>query len=471
MDVAPEEPPLEPIELGNAAFGEVVNGRLGMMGFVAGLAAEQATPFNVESQFEFGSVYVLVWAAALATASYTIPELLNGKPLGEALASAGEGAVESEAPGAQPRPAIRFPGEYGALYEVERANGRAAMIGFTLLAGSELLRGKGFEELRWLEQYVSLNASDWGAALLDVKSRLVENHLSWIEDAYLTLLTGTTFFAAGQLVGVKRKSRSIGATVHTWTGAAQFAVCLYPVFLERLYREVPGWEWQWLALGLAMANCLTVGPLMKYYKGPAVYGKLFALGYDFVISFQGIQLIAWANRPDAPDWMYWAVMPFWYWSVQKLLTSAKYVTALLPEEKLAETPLQGWGEKCRAELSGIALDVPTVAYTGLNTAAALFDNAWMFLFTVRGAEGFWAFSNKFAPYDAELSLIKPAVGSLTVTVVVFLGTLAARRKIPASLAGGLNVVLGSVGPWIILWWHVICYGEPWFPQFQAIPVV
>lgn len=42
----------------------------------------------------------------------------------------------------------------------------------------------------------------------------------------------------------------------------------------------------WAMLAFCMANCATVGPLMKYYKGPAVYRTLFSLGYDFVISFQ-----------------------------------------------------------------------------------------------------------------------------------------------------------------------------------------
>eukprot|EP00958_Prasinococcus_capsulatus_P015836 scaffold1707_cov357-Prasinococcus_capsulatus_cf.AAC.16 len=90
----------------------------------------------------------------------------------------------------------------------------------------------------------------------------------------------------------------------------------------------------WAMLAFCMANCATVGPLMKYYKGPAVYRTLFSLGYDFVISFQGIMLIAWSNQPDAPDWMFWAVMPFWWWSVQKLRTSAKYLTALAPEDMI-----------------------------------------------------------------------------------------------------------------------------------------
>ena len=434
----------------------MVNGRLGMVGFLFCLVVELASPNNIGAQLQVNALYVLLETTALATASYVLPEVLLGGTLRESLTAAGKKAVNPEE---DARVALRFPGEYRALFDVERLNGRAAMVGFTAAVLAETLRGGDVEYLRLL-------SAGGYEDLLGFKDALLANHASFVEDAYLFLLTGTTFFAMGQLVGVQRKSRSLGASVHTWTGALQFVACLYPVYLERVERAVPGWEWQWVALALAMANCLTVGPLMKYYKGPKVYGVLFQLGYDFVISFQGIQLIAWSNLPDSPDWMYWAVMPFWYWSVQKLLTSAKYIAALAPTAKVPAA-LGGFAERSRAQLVGIKPDAPTLAYTGLNTAAALFDNAWMALFTLKGAEGFWAFSNEFAPNDAELSLIKPAVGSLTVTVVVFLGTLAARRKIPENLAGGLNVVLGSVGPWLILFWHkLVAPEEAWFPQFQ-----
>ena len=55
------------------------------------------------------------------------------------------------------------------------------------------------------------------------------------------------------------------------------------------------------------------------------------LGYSFVASFQGVVFIAWSAQPDAPDWMYWAVMPFWYFSVAKLWESTEFVLALLPK--------------------------------------------------------------------------------------------------------------------------------------------
>eukprot|EP00958_Prasinococcus_capsulatus_P015835 scaffold1707_cov357-Prasinococcus_capsulatus_cf.AAC.15 len=107
--------------------------------------------------------------------------------------------------------------------------------------------------------------------------------------------------------------------------------------------------------------------------------------------------------------------------------------------------MQGWNKQCRQELAGIEFNAPTIGYVGLNLSAALFDNAWMLLYTIKGPAGFWAFSTLYAPNDLELSLIKPAVGSLTVSVVVFLGTLVARRKMPAWLGASFPMPWPSYG--------------------------
>ena len=69
------------------------------------------------------------------------------------------------------------------------------------------------------------------------------------------------------------------------------------------------------------------------------------LGYSFVASFQGVVFIAWSAQPDAPDWMYWAVMPFWYFSLAKLWESTDFVLALTPPAE-KESFMVGPGRYC-----------------------------------------------------------------------------------------------------------------------------
>lgn len=474
------EATLAPVSLSLTDKAELLNGRLAMVGFVAALGAETKYPQleSIRQQFYTDPWLILAFVAITTGLTFYLPVVL-----------AERGLVGVDASADKQKQALSqgtVAGEYGDLIRAERLNGRLAMLAFALIFSIESLRN-GQEAFPFLEDLFTyfLPRAFVGEAI-DIFFNIRAHHTSNIEDAYLLLLTAASLFCLGQMTTTPRKSRSIGTDIHIATGALQFVLALYAVLLQRVYREVPGWDWHWMSLAACLASCATVGPLMKYYKGPRVYQTLFKLGQDFVISFQGIQLTAWSARPDAPEWMYWAVQPFWFWSILKLYTSAQYAFALSPMEwfGLDETtadrskqgenvnagPLGSFALKCRSQLDGMQRDAPTYIYVGLNTAAALFDNAWMFLYTVKGPEAFWQYSRLYAPNDLSLSLIKPAAGSLTVSAVVFLGTLAARRKVPAWLAGALNVMLASVGPWLILFWHrLVDPSEAWFPQFMPLP--
>jgi hypothetical protein len=74
--------------------------------------------------------------------------------------------------------------------------------------------------------------------------------------------------------------------------------------------------------------------------------------------------------------MYWAVMPFWYFSIAKLWESAEFVLALAPPAEpgsLAETITAG----SRRRLGRMTPDAATLTYVSLNAFAAIFDNCYM----------------------------------------------------------------------------------------------
>ena len=128
-----------------------------------------------------------------------------------------------------------------------------------------------------------------------------------------------------------------------------------------------------------------------------------------------------------------------------------------------------WKAGATERLKGIELDTPTIMYVVLNLAAAVFDNAYMALYTYKGPEAFWSFVDAFCPAALQLSLIKPAIGSLTIALVVFLGTLVQRRALSMRVGMWLNVALASVGPWVVLFWHkLVAVNEPWFPEFMTL---
>ena len=115
-------------------------------------------------------------------------------------------------------------------------------------------------------------------------------------------------------------------------------------------------------------------------------------------------------------------------------------------------------------------DAATLTYVSLNAFAAIFDNCYMALYTALGPEQFWHTSAVFNDADFHLRLVKGTTGSLTVALLIFISTLGWRRQMSMDLAIWLNVILGSVGPWIVLFWHKLeDPSEMWFPQFVFDP--
>ena len=99
-------------------------------------------------------------------------------------------------------------------------------------------------------------------------------------------------------------------------------------------------------------------------------------------------------------------------------------------------------------------DAATLTYVSLNAFAAIFDNCYMALYTALGPEQFWHTSRVFNDADFHLRLVKGTTGSLTVALLIFISTLGWRRQMSMDVAIWLNAqILGSVGPWIVLFWH------------------
>jgi len=311
---------------------------------------------------------------------------------------------------------------------------------------------------------------------------LVENHLPGvggvIEDSFLGLLVACTVYSLWRSslipapVGnpIARKSRTPASWLHVVSGGGALATGLYGVVLERVYRESPGWGWMWVSSALFLANALSYSPLMSIFKASKEGKYAMKLGYSFVASFQGVVFIAWSAQPDAPEWMYWAVMPFWYFSVAKLWESTEFVLALAPASESKDGFLDKITAGSKRRLGRMTPDAATLTYVSLNAFAAIFDNAYMALYTALGPEQFWHTSQAFNDADFHLRLVKGTTGSLTVALLIFISTLGWRRQMPMNLAIWLNVILGSVGPWIVLFWHkLVDPSEDWFPQFVFDP--
>ena len=320
---------------------------------------------------------------------------------------------------------------------------------------------------------------------------LIQNHApgvgGYIEDVYLaTLFVGTVYAlwrssAVPRPIGnpIQRKSRTLASTLHVFSGAGALAIALYAVVLERVFRESPGWTWMWVTSSLFLVNSLSYGPLMNIFKASKEGKYAMQLGYSFVASFQGVVWIAWSAQPDAPDWLFWAVMPFWYFSIAKLWESTEFCLALVPEvpRDVKEEDMT-FGNKVnkfitagsRKRLGKMTPDAATLTYVGLNAAAAVFDNCYMAVYTYLGPEQFWHTSQLFNDSDFHLRLVKGTTGSLTVALLIFISTLGWRKQMPMKYAIWLNVALGSVGPWIVLFWHkLLDPSEMWFPQFVFDP--
>lgn len=327
--------------------------------------------------------------------------------------------------------------------------------------------------------------------MLSFWNGLIGNHApgvgGYIEDVYLaTLFFGTAYAlwrssAVPRPIGnpIQRKSRTLASTLHVFSGAGALAVALYAVVVERVFRESPGWTWMWVTSSLFLVNSLSYGPLMNIFKASKEGKYAMQLGYSFVASFQGVVWIAWSAQPDAPDWMFWAVMPFWYFSIAKLWESTEFCLALVPEvPRDVKEKDMSFGNKLnkfitagsRKRLGKMSPDAATLTYVGLNAAAAVFDNCYMAVYTYLGPEQFWHTSQLFNDSDFHLRLVKGTTGSLTVALLIFISTLGWRKQMPMKYAIWLNVALGSVGPWIVLFWHkLLDPSEMWFPQFVFDP--
>lgn len=301
-----------------------------------------------------------------------------------------------------------------------------------------------------------------------VAQGLVANHAPGlggvIEDAFMLLLTGVSLYSLWEMAFLKRKSNSLDGAFHTATGAMQIIIVVYAILEERALRESPGPVWAVATFIIFMINNITMWPLLKYFRGAEFQRVLFKLGYSFIISFQGIHAIAWSIEYE---WLYWVVMPFWFYSVKKLAESSEYIFALLPEGTLPGD-IQ---ENSKKRLKGLQNDTPTLVYSILNFAGAVFDNLYMAVYTWRGPAGFWGWSAENIPAvndHLRTGLVKPAFGSLTISVLVFLGTLVYRNKLSQQSAVVLNVILASVGPWLILYYHkLIDWEEPWQPEIMG----
>ena len=127
--------------------------------------------------------------------------------------------------------------------------------------------------------------------------------------------------------------------MHTATGAMQIGVVLYAIIEERCLRESPGVLWAISTWIIFMVNNITMWPLLKYFRGPEVQRVLFKLAYSFIISFQGIHAIAWSYQYP---WLYWIVMPYWFWSVKKLFESSDNILALVPEGAVLFCSMPFW---------------------------------------------------------------------------------------------------------------------------------
>ena len=311
---------------------------------------------------------------------------------------------------------------------------------------------------------------------------LVANHFPGVggvvEDSFLGLLAACTVYSLWRSslipapVGnpIARKSRTRASWLHVVSGGGALVTGLYGVALERVYRESPGWTWMWVSSALFLTNALTYSPLMQIFKASKEGKYAMKLGYSFVASFQGVVFIAWSAQPDAPAWMYWSVMPFWYFSIAKLWESTEFVLALTPESASGDSFQDMISAGSKRRLGKMTPDAATLTYVSLNAFAAIFDNCYMALYTALGPEAFWHTSRVFNDSDFHLRLVKGTTGSLTVALLIFISTLGWRKQMSMDLAIWLNVILGSVGPWIVLFWHKLeDPTEDWFPQFVFDP--
>jgi len=190
---AAEDYQLEDVDLKEPwVYNEIINGRLAMMGFIGAIAGEFASTDDIIEEFELDPLWTLFWVFVVTLTSYVGPELLVDE--------------EERRSGRHERGVVS--GDFAALLEAERINGRLAMVGFTVVLCIELLKGDNFEFFPWLEDELFLELpKSLVQFVIETGRGLKNNQANWIEDSYLGLLTSVTFFCFGQMFAVSRKSK------------------------------------------------------------------------------------------------------------------------------------------------------------------------------------------------------------------------------------------------------------------------
>lgn len=314
-----------------------------------------------------------------------------------------------------------------------------------------------------------------GGLVNEATRLLLQHQASWGEDIFLLVLVTLSVYALAEMGAMQMRCPHIEARVHTSCSALATVLALYGLGMERLLRESPGLWWGILTPLLYGVSNLTMTQLMRMYKGPLAYRRLFELGQSFTLSFQGIHVLAWSSiYPE----LFWLVMPFWYFSLKKLVEPVEHLLGVLKGEDARNLKSKSrtgmWGT------FGMELDVATLLFVATNILSALADNLFMGVYTLRGPEGFFEVSRSLGEAVAgaeiggwgsdhlRMALVKPAVGSLVVSLAVFLGTLCARGRLPLEVGVPLSVLLSSLGPWVVFFWHrIVDASEPWLPEIMG----
>jgi len=304
-----------------------------------------------------------------------------------------------------------------------------------------------------------------------IQKILVDHHATMAEDLFLLLVVCVTAYCLVEMQAMQMRCPHFQARVHTSCNFIATVCSLYGLAMERLFRESPDLWWAVLTPLLYGISNATMSQLMDAYKGPLAYRRLFELGQSFTLSFQGIHLLAWSSIYPA---LYWAALPFWYWSLKKLVEPVTYMMGVLAGDD-AERVQEKQQTRQAWSCFGMELDVFTVMFMGVNFLSALVDNTYMGIYTLRGPEGFFEASRGlneamggWGSDHLRTALVKPALGSLVLSMAVFLGTLCSRKRLPLAVGVPLAAVLSALGPWFVFFWHrLIDPDEPWLPELQG----
>lgn len=301
-----------------------------------------------------------------------------------------------------------------------------------------------------------------------VQNVMVDHHATMAEDLFLLFVVCVTAYCLSEMKAMQMHCPHFQARLHTSCNFLAAVCSLYGLAMERCFRESPDLWWAVLTPILYGISNLTMSPLMGAYKGPIAYRRLFELGQSFTLSFQGIHLLAWSSVYPV---LYWAALPFWYWSLKKLVEPVTYVMGVLAgddAERVQEKQRSSQAWSC----FGMELDVLTVMFMGVNFLSALVDNTYMGIYTLRGPDGFFEASRGLEEVTGgwgsdhlRTALVKPALGSLVLSIAVFLGTLCSRKRLPLAIGVPLAALLSAIGPWFVFFWHrLVDPEEPWLPE-------